>query len=67
MYWYENIIDKANKAQIKAFRSIILHDFDVGLLMRVCYPKRLYNPLSYFLADLLIAILKRFKRVEISP
>ena len=26
----------------------LLHDFDVGLLMRVCYPKRSSSPLSNF-------------------
>ena len=33
---------------IKEFRLIPLHDFDVGLLMRYCYPKRSSNPLSNF-------------------
>ena len=31
---------------------MLLHDFDGGLLMMVCYPKRLYSSLS-FLSDLL--------------
>ena len=28
---------------------LISNNFDVGLLMRVCYPKRAYSPLSNFL------------------
>ena len=28
------------------------NDFGVGLLMRVCYPKRSSNPHSYFLSDI---------------
>ena len=34
-------------------RTKLFHDFDVGLLMRVCYPKRSYNPLSNFLSQLI--------------
>ena len=37
----------------KHIRWIILHAFDVGLLMRVCYPKRSSSPLSNFLSDLI--------------
>ena len=33
---------------IKAFWKILLHDFDVGLLTRDCYPTRSYSPLSNF-------------------
>ena len=29
-----------------------MHGFDIGLLMKVCYPKRSYSPLSNFLSDL---------------
>ena len=38
---------------IKTFRLILLHDFDVGLLMRVNYPKQSPSPLSNFHSDLL--------------
>ena len=31
-------------------QKILLHDFDVGLLMRICYPKRSYSPSSNFLS-----------------
>ena len=38
---------------IQAFRYIPLHDFDVGLLIRVYYPKRSSRLYSNFLPDLI--------------
>ena len=39
--------------QFKYFRKILLHDFDLGLLVRVCYPKRSSSPVSNFPFDLI--------------
>ena len=35
---------------LKHFDKKLLHDFDVGLLMTVCYPKRSYSPMSIFIS-----------------
>ena len=52
--WFCNILKLRCNIwnMIQAFRSMILHDVDVGLMMRVCYLKRTSGPYSNIIPDL---------------
>ena len=51
-YFYHGDFKNYLKLFIQGESTYIVHTI-VILMMRVCYPKRSYNPLSYFLSDLL--------------
>ena len=46
------------EVRFKHFREILLHDFAVGLLMMVCFPKQSSRSLSNFLPDLINDVFK---------